>query len=79
MAENPDVAALHRVEPRHQREQRALASPVEAEQHREGRWSDRERHVVERLASAITVADALDCGGRRCDGVHLMHYALRRL
>ena len=76
--ENPDTAALDRVEARHQREQGALSGAVEAEENGEGRWRDREAHVIERLAGAVEVADALDGDGRRLARAHSMHYGPRR-
>src|SRR5215470_15386281 len=76
MPENPDLAALDRVEPHDQREQCALAGAVEAEQHGEGRRRQREGHVVEGPAGTITVADALydDRLGR----LGSMHHAVLR-
>src|SRR5262245_36592062 len=76
--EDADATALHAVEAGHQREQRALARAVEAEQHREGRGRDRKAHVVERLAGAIEVADAFDRDGGRLGGAHSMHHEPRR-
>jgi hypothetical protein len=74
MAENADMTALDRVEARHQRKQSALSSPVKAQQNCESRGRDRDVHVIEGLARAVEMANALDGDGRRLDGVHSVHY-----
>ena len=78
VARGLDLTVLNRVEARQQREQRALPSPVETEQNCESRGRDRDVNVVESLARAIRMADALDGDGRRLDGVHSVHYGPRR-
>ncbi len=65
MAEDADRARPAGVEMGDDREQRALACAVEAEQHGEGRGLDREAYVIERLARAIGVRDAFDRKRRR--------------
>ena len=60
VAEDADMPGLHAEQPRDQREQRALAGAVEAEQGGEARRRDRKTDVVERPAGAVGMADAFD-------------------
>ncbi len=60
MAEDLDLAVARGIEPRDQREQRALARAVQSKQHREAAGRDGKADVVERLARAIGVADVSD-------------------
>ena len=75
VAENADAAALNSEQPRHQREQRALAGTVEPEQGRETRRCYAEVDVDEGVAIAVAMTDADDrkrgCLGRIRPGVHV--------
>ena len=73
MAKNADMTALDRVEAGHQRKQSALSGPVEAQQNCECRGRDRDADVIESLARAVGMADALDRDRRRLDAVHCVH------
>ena len=59
-AEDRDAPVARREEPGDEREERALAGPVETEQHHELAGRNRQADIVERLARAIAVAEACD-------------------
>src|SRR5947209_9915473 len=59
MIKDGDPTGAERVKPRHEREQRALARPIETEQRDEARGPHGECHILQRLASAIRVAQPL--------------------
>src|SRR6185436_7670336 len=63
MAEDADMSALDSEQPRDQREERALAGAVQAEQRGEACRGDGEADVDQRLSRAIGMADAVD---RQC-------------
>jgi len=60
MTKDADASGADRIEPGDQREQRALAGAIQPKQRDEAPGRDRERHIVERLARAVEVADAFD-------------------